>query len=369
MMRRAVFATTTRAAAGAPAAASARAWALGSAPVALALTTAAVATTPQRALCTVTPVRRSPTEPFSDPDMTHFRRTATSHPLYEKKDGANATHDPKKGDLPNEWVNPTTNAVWSEEEVHTVAKTHKPPKDFVDRVALTGIKCLRFGFDVVSGYLFGKLTPTKILRRILFLETAAGIPGMVAGTLRHLMSLRRMRRDYGWIHTLLEEAENERMHMLVFMKRYQPGIFFRGAVLITQGIFWNVFFLAYLVSPRLCHRFVGYLEEEAVRTYTHILEVMNSNDPAHADVVAMGQTPADEIAIRYWKLPADAKMIDVVLAVRADEANHRDVNHTFASLKQDDRNPFLEHKHGSAGEFLKKQQQQQQQQQQQEQQK
>ena len=29
--------------------------------------------------------------------------------------------------------------------------------------------------------------------------------------LRHMRSLRSMRRDNGWIHTLLEEAENERM--------------------------------------------------------------------------------------------------------------------------------------------------------------
>ncbi len=31
---------------------------------------------------------------------------------------------------------------------------------------------------------------------------------MVGGMLRHLRSLRTMSRDHGWIHTLLEEAEN-----------------------------------------------------------------------------------------------------------------------------------------------------------------
>lgn len=40
-------------------------------------------------------------------------------------------------------------------------------------------------------------------RRIIFLETVAGVPGMVAAMTRHLHSLRRMQRDYGWIHTLL----------------------------------------------------------------------------------------------------------------------------------------------------------------------
>ncbi len=71
--------------------------------------------------------------------------------------------------------------------------------------------------------------------RMCFLETVAGVPGMVAAMLRHLRSLRTMRRDNGWIHTLLEEAENERMHLLTFLQLRQPGPLFRGAVLVTQG--------------------------------------------------------------------------------------------------------------------------------------
>ena len=86
-----------------------------------------------------------------------------------------------------------------------------------------------------------------------------------------MMSLRTLKRDHGWIHTLLEEAENERMHLLTFLKLREPGIAFRLAVLGAQGVFFNAFFLSYLISPRTCHRFVGYLEEEAVRTYTHAL--------------------------------------------------------------------------------------------------
>jgi hypothetical protein len=65
---------------------------------------------------------------------------------------------------------------------------------------------------------------------------------MVGGAIRHLHSLRLMRRDNGWIHTLLEEAENERMHLLTFIQLRQPGPLFRGAVLVTQGIVFNLFF-------------------------------------------------------------------------------------------------------------------------------
>ena len=36
---------------------------------------------------------------------------------------------------------------------------------------------------------------TKALDRITFLETVAGVPGSIGATLRHLASLRRMKRD------------------------------------------------------------------------------------------------------------------------------------------------------------------------------
>ena len=68
--------------------------------------------------------------------------------------------------------------------------------------------------------------------RVLYLETVAGVPGMVAAMLRHMGSLRSMRRDHGWIHTLLEDAENERMHLLTFMTIRNPGYFMRMMVLI-----------------------------------------------------------------------------------------------------------------------------------------
>lgn len=95
---------------------------------------------------------------------------------------------------------------------------------------------------------------------------------MVAGMLRHLSSLRTLKRDHGWIHTLLEEAENERMHLLTFLKLKEPTPLFRAMVLVAQGVFFNVYFISYLMSPKTCHSMVGYLEEEAVKTYTKALE-------------------------------------------------------------------------------------------------
>ena len=161
---------------------------------------------------------------------------------------------------------------------------------------------------------------------------------MVAGMLRHLHSMRRMKRDNGWIETLLEESYNERMHLLTFLKMAEPGWFMRLMVLGAQGVFFNAMFVSYLISPRTCHRFVGYLEEEAVLTYTREI----------ADIDA-GKLPnwekmqAPDIAVQYWNMPEGKRsMRDLLLYIRADESKHREVNHTLGNLDQkNDPNPYV----------------------------
>jgi ubiquinol oxidase len=151
----------------------------------------------------------------------------------------------------------------------------------------------------------------------------AAVPGMVGGMLQHLASLRYMRNDRGWIKTLLDEAENERMHLMTFIMIAQPSRLERLLVLLAQIIFFSSFFILYLFSPKTAHRVVGYFEEEAIKSYTEYLkEIENGN---HENV------PAPQVAIHYWNLPADARLRDVVIAVRNDEADHRNVNHGFAN--------------------------------------
>jgi ubiquinol oxidase len=191
---------------------------------------------------------------------------------------------------------------------------HYAPRDFRDRMAYAFIRFLRFFADTLFARRYG--------HRAVVLETVAGVPGMVGGSLQHLRALRRMESDHGWIHTLLDEAENERMHLMTFIQVTRPSQFERLLILVTQGIFYNFFFLLYLISPRTAHRFVGYLEEEAVHSYTEYLAGVD--DGTYANVAA------PKIAIDYWKLAPDARLREVIVAVRADEAGHRDVNHEFA---------------------------------------
>ncbi|MGB8241680.1 MAG: alternative oxidase, partial [Azonexus sp.] len=101
-----------------------------------------------------------------------------------------------------------------------------------------------------------------------------------------------------------------------------PSRLERLLILIVQGVFYNFFFLLYMISPRTAHRIVGYLEEEAVYSYTEYLAGVD--DGSYANV------PAPKVAIDYWNLSADACLRDVIIVVRADEAQHRDVNHEFA---------------------------------------
>ena len=192
---------------------------------------------------------------------------------------------------------------------------HFVPIDFSDRVAYAFTRLMRFFADTFFARRYG--------HRAVVLETVAAVPGMVGGTLQHLRSLRRIEGDRGWIHTLLEEAENERMHLMTFIHIARPTGFERLLILLAQGTFYNFFFLLYLISPKTAHRVTGYFEEEAVHSYTEYLAGVDSG--THANV------PAPRNAIDYWKLGPDARLREVIVAVRADETHHRDVNHQFAN--------------------------------------
>lgn len=196
---------------------------------------------------------------------------------------------------------------------------HRRPRDASDRLALGLTRLLRWTADTFFAQRYG--------HRAVVLETVAAVPGMVGGTLRHLQALRRMEDDGGWIEALLDEAANERMHLMTFLEIARPTAFERLLVLLAQGVFYNAFFALYLLSPRTAHRLVGYFEEEAVVSYDRFL--------AEIEAGRIADVPAPRIAKDYWKLPEAATLRDVVVAVRADEMGHRDVNHRFAdSLAQ-----------------------------------
>ena len=191
----------------------------------------------------------------------------------------------------------------------------KAPVNFSDRVAYKITMFLRWIADTFFKKRYG--------HRAVVLETVAGVPGMVAGMWNHLRSLRKMKPDdRGWIKTLLAEAENERMHLMIFIRIAKPNWLERWAIITAQFIFWHFYMFLYIFFPQCAHRMVGYFEEQACISYTEYLKEIDEGRTENIK--------APKIAIDYYKLPKDATLRDVVIAVRKDEEGHRDVNHEMA---------------------------------------
>ena len=193
---------------------------------------------------------------------------------------------------------------------------HFVPKNLSDKIALSFTKFLRFLADTFFKKRYG--------HRAVVLETIAAVPGMVAGMLLHLKSLRKMKDDKGWIKILLDEAANERMHLMTFIEIAKPTFLERLIIMIAQFIFIIMYMIIFIISQRTAHRIVGYFEEEAVISYTEYLNELENGK--------IQDQAAPEIAINYWNLPLHSTLKDVVKVIRDDEAGHRDVNHSFASI-------------------------------------
>ena len=200
---------------------------------------------------------------------------------------------------------------------------HRKPKTFSDKFALSITMSLRWFADTFFATRYG--------HRAVVLETVAGVPGMVAGMWNHLRSLRKMRPDdRGWIRQLLEEAENERMHLMIFIQIAKPNWFERWMIILAQALFWHFYLVLYIFFPACAHRMVGYFEEQAVISYTDYLKQIDNGRAKNIS--------APKIAIDYYSLRKTATLRDVVLAVRQDERGHAKVNHEMADEVRREKN-------------------------------
>jgi len=83
-----------------------------------------------------------------------------------------------------------------------------------------------------------------------------------------------------WTHAFINRAATQTTHRGVQRSRYHHS-----------RDFIQFFFVAYLLSPKFCHRSVGYLEEEAIKTYTSMISSMDHGKLSewkreHAPVIA-----------------------------------------------------------------------------------
>ena len=184
-----------------------------------------------------------------------------------------------------------------------------------DTFAYSMTRFFRFTADTFFSKRYG--------HRAVVLETVAGVPGMVAGVWMHFKSLRAMKAGYGeQIREMLAEAENERMHLMFFIDIAKPNFIERLIVLGAQVVFGLFYLFMYIFFTKTAHRMIGYFEDEAVKSYTEYLEIVESGKAKNI--------PAPQLAIQYYKLGSDAKLTDLIKCVRADEQHHSETNHDYA---------------------------------------
>ena len=187
--------------------------------------------------------------------------------------------------------------------------------NFSDTFAYSMTQFFRFTADTFFAKRYG--------HRAVVLETVAGVPGMVAGVWMHFKSLRAMKVGYGeQIREMLAEAENERMHLMFFIEIAKPNLIERTIVLSAQIVFGLFYLFMYIFFTRTAHRMIGYFEDEAVKSYTEYLEIVESGK--------VEDIPAPQLAIQYYKLGSDSKLSDLIRCVRADEQHHSQTNHNYA---------------------------------------
>ncbi len=191
----------------------------------------------------------------------------------------------------------------------------KSQQSFSDGFAYSMTVFFRFIADTFFAKRYG--------HRAVVLETIAGVPGMVAGMWMHFKSLRSMKAGYGkHIREMLADAENERMHLMFFIEIAKPNIFERSLVLFSQFLFGAFYFFMYVFFTKTAHRMIGFFEDEAVKSYTEYLKMIEDGE--------IENVKAPQIAIEYYDLKSNARLIDLVKCVKADEEHHSEVNHKYA---------------------------------------
>ncbi|EAN97989.1 hypothetical protein C3747_33g208 [Trypanosoma cruzi] len=191
--------------------------------------------------------------------------------------------------------------------------THSPPQRFSDHCCIYLVKLLRWCAD--------KLFRERYLHRATMLKVIAPAPPLAGAMISHLrMILKKENPAYipgkGDFATetrgLLAQAESHASHIRILMLLTEITYVERVAAVFLQAIHFAIFAFLFLLSPRVAFRLMGYLGEESVVIWTHMI-----ND---IDFGKVTERALPQDAIEYWGLhklkytrasAADVKRFDV----------------------------------------------------------
>lgn len=215
--------------------------------------------------------------------------------------------------------------MWKGKDPSQIEIKHYKPKGVADWIAYGMLNSIIRVFDVLSGFRPGKMNERGWNRHFLFMESISGVPRVTAAFIRHWKSIFYSKHDSGAYHHLIEEEENERMHLFFWTQLGHAGSLVKSAIILYQFFFVFFYGTMYALSPKVGHRFLGYLEENIIRSYTLLLDDIDAGRlPLWKDM----QPP--KVMLEYYELPETSRIRDLVIEIRADEALHREVHHHLA---------------------------------------
>ena len=112
------------------------------------------------------------------------------------------------------------------------------------------------------------------------------------------------------------------MHLMFFIDIAKPNVIERWLVLFAQFLFWQFYFLVYVIDFKTAHRMIAYFEQEAVKSYTEYLGMVERGE--------VPNVPAPKLAIDYYDMKETARLSDLIRKVRADEEHHSKVNMEYS---------------------------------------
>ena len=217
--------------------------------------------------------------------------------------------------------------VYNPRDVEAVEIRNDNPKGFSANYAYFSVWLLKKIFDAFTLKPQSSMNEKKYVNRLIMLNSISAVPGFMGAMCRHLKSLRTLKKDYGWINHLISEADNERMHLFMFLHMTKPTFAMKATIFSAQFIFSSLFFASYMISPKYCHKFMEYFQNQAVKTYAECLDAIENGPLSKWDT-----TPAPQEAIEYYELPSDATLKDMILAIRADAAISREIHRYYTKL-------------------------------------